>query len=127
MRVVYVAGKFRGPSHWAIHEHIRAAERVALSVWALGAAALCPHLNTIHFQDALPDDVWLAGDLALLGRCDALMTVDNWRESQGARAEVAYAHAHGIAVFHELSALDAWLRAPYTGRQTLADQRSRNP
>ena len=50
-----------------------------------------------------------AGDLALLGRCDALMTVDNWRESQGARAEVDYAHSHGIPVFHELPALEAWL------------------
>lgn len=109
MRVIYIAGRFRGPSHWAIHENIRAAERVAFDVWALGAAALCPHLNTIHFQDALPDDVWLAGDLALLGRCDALMTVDNWRESQGARAEVAYAHAHGIPVFHALPALADWL------------------
>lgn len=109
MKVVYIAGKFRGPSHWAIHENIRAAERVALAVWSLGAAALCPHLNTIHFQDALPDHVWLDGDLALLSKCDALLTVDNWRESTGATAEVAFAHERGLPVFHDLDSLGAYL------------------
>jgi nucleoside 2-deoxyribosyltransferase len=110
VRVVYIAGRFRGPHHWAIHEHIRAAERVAFAVWQAGAAALCPHLNTMHFQDALPDAVWLDGDLALLAKCDALMTVENWRESVGAQAEVAFAVTHGIPVFHELDALAQWLR-----------------
>ena len=109
MRVVYVAGKFRGPSHWAIAENIRAAERVALEVWRLGAAALCPHANTAHFQDAAPDHVWLEGDLALLDKCDALVTVENWTDSTGAKAEVAHAIAGGIPVFHSLGDLGAWL------------------
>jgi nucleoside 2-deoxyribosyltransferase len=109
MRVIYVAGKFRGPSHWHIHENIRAAERVALEVWRLGAAALCPHANTAHFQDAAPDHVWLDGDLALLERCDALLTVDNWTDSKGAQAEVAHAITKAIPVFHSLGELAAWL------------------
>jgi nucleoside 2-deoxyribosyltransferase len=110
MRVVYVAGAFRGPSHWAIAQHIHAAEAVALAVWRLGAAALCPHANTAHFQDAAPDRVWLDGDLAMLERCDALVTVDNWRASTGAQAEVAHAIARGIPVFHALDDLAEWLR-----------------
>lgn len=111
MKIIYIAGRFRGPSHWAIHENIRAAERVAFDVWKLGAAALCPHLNTIHFQDALPDHVWLDGDLALLSRCDALVTVDNWHDSAGAREEVRYAAVRGIPTFHSIAALAEWLRA----------------
>jgi nucleoside 2-deoxyribosyltransferase len=109
MRVIYVAGKFRGPSHWHIAENIRAAERVALDVWRLGAAALCPHANTAHFQDAAPDRVWLDGDLAMLDRCDALVTVDNWTDSVGAKVEVSHAIAKGIPVFHSIGTLAAWL------------------
>lgn len=109
MKVVYVAGKFRGPNHWAIHENIRAAERVAHEVWKLGAVALCPHLNTIHFQDSLPDHIWLDGDLEMLARCDAVLTVDNWTDSAGAKAEVDHANALRIPVFHQAEQLATWL------------------
>lgn len=120
MRVVYVAGKFRGPNHWAIAENIRAAEKVALEVWRMGAAALCPHANTAHFQDAAPDHVWLEGDLELLNRCDALVTVDNWKDSTGAKAEVAHATDRGIPVFHCLGGLAAWLGRSDQGDGTAA-------
>ena len=112
MRVVYIAGPYRGPHAWAIEQNIRAAEVLALEVWRLGAAALCPHANTAHFQGAAPDALWLAGDLAMLRRCDAVMLTPDWRRSSGARAEVLDAHACGIPVFDDLAELGAWL----TGR-----------
>jgi hypothetical protein len=106
---VYIAGKFRGPDSWAMEQNIRAAETLALEVWRLGAAALCPHTNTRFYQGAAPDQVWLDGDLELLRRCDALLTVDNWLDSVGAREEVRFARAAGIPVFHTLAELQAWL------------------
>jgi nucleoside 2-deoxyribosyltransferase len=109
MKVVYVAGKFRGPSAWDIECNIRQAEALALEVWRMGAAALCPHTNTRFFQNAAPDDVWLQGDLVLLERCDAMITVDNWRDSSGACAEVEHAKANGIPVFHDLLSLNVFL------------------
>ena len=109
MKVVYVAGPFRGASHWEIAENIRNAERLALRVWRLGAAAICPHANTAHFQDAAPDDVWLRGDLAILQRCDALVVTDYWYRSSGAMAEVRYANSHAIPVFFNIESLAAWL------------------
>jgi nucleoside 2-deoxyribosyltransferase len=109
MKLVYTAGKFRDDHAFAIAENIRAAERLALEVWRLGAVAVNPLANTAHFQGALPDEVWLTGDLALLERCDALITVDNWERSRGARDEVTHAVARGIPVFHALSELAAWL------------------
>jgi nucleoside 2-deoxyribosyltransferase len=111
MKVVYCAGPFRGPNHFVIAENIRRAERVALAVWQLGAACLCPHTNTMHFQGAAPDAVWLEGDLEMLRRCDALITVDGWFQSEGARAEVDYASSHQIPVFHDIMTLAIWLRA----------------
>lgn len=115
MKVVYIAGPFRGPSHWAIAENIRNAERLALQVWVTGAAALCPHLNTAHFQDALPDHVWLAGDLALLAKCDALLMTPDWRRSSGATAEREFARERGIPVFEDITDLQGWLATTHCG------------
>jgi len=109
MKLGYVAGPFRGASHWEIAENIRNAERLALEVWRMGAACICPHSNTAHFQDAAPDDVWLAGDLEMLSRCDFMVMTADWERSSGARAEKLYALAHGIPVFHDMRALMAWL------------------
>lgn len=110
MRVIYVAGPFRGPNSWVIEENIRRAERLALEVWRCGAAALCPHANTRFYQGAAPDDVWLEGDLAMLGRCDALIVTEDWERSTGARAEVDFARARDIPVFFTLIDLACWLQ-----------------
>lgn len=116
MKVVYVAGPFRGPNSWEIEENIRRAERLSLEVWKLGAAAICPHTNTRYFQGAAPDHVWLDGDLAIVAKCDAVMLTDNWLRSSGARAEVDYANARGIPVFLTLEDLAFWLNASEAGR-----------
>ena len=109
VRVVYIAGPFRAPSAWAIEQNIRRAEALALDVWWLGAAALCPHANTRYFQGAARDEVWLRGDLEMLRRCDAVLLVPGWQSSEGTRAEVEYARNHGIPVFESLEELRAWL------------------
>jgi hypothetical protein len=110
MKVVYVAGRFRADSHWGIVKNVRAAEALALEVWRLGAAALTPHMNTANFQGALPDQVWTDGTLALLEKCDAVVLVPGWEDSQGTRGEVRRAIDLGIPVFYELFGLESWLR-----------------
>lgn len=109
MKVVYIAGKFRAPTHWGVVENVRRAEAVALDVWSLGAAALCPHLNTANFDGALPDEAWLSGTMALMERCDAVMLVPGWLDSEGARAERTRALALGLPVFDDLQKLAEWL------------------
>jgi hypothetical protein len=109
MKVIYIAGPFRGPSAWDIESNIRRAETLALEVWRMGAAALCPHTNTRFFQNAAPDDVWLKGDIALLERCDAMLMTDDWQRSSGARAEHDHASFKRIPVFYELKALARWI------------------
>ena len=112
MKVVYIAGPFRGPNAWEIEQNIRRAEALALDVWRLGAAVLCPHTNTRFFQGAADDRVWLDGDLELLARCDAVMLTPDWTRSSGARAEVAFAQARGIPVFETLTVLQDWMVTP---------------
>lgn len=112
MKVGYVAGPFRGASHWDIAENIRNAERLALAVWKLGAACICPHANTAHFQNAAPDEVWLQGDLEMLARCDFVLMTPDWQRSTGARAEYDFAKDKGIPIFFDLPTLESWL-APW--------------
>lgn len=109
MKVVYIAGPFRGPDHWVIAQNIREAETLALEVWRMGCAAICPHANTAHFQGAASDAVWLAGDLELLRRCDIVLTTPRWSHSQGATAEVQFALDRNIPVLHSLPELRSWI------------------
>lgn len=103
MKLIYVAGPFRGKNSWDMENNIRRAEALALEVWRLGAAAICPHCNTRFFQGAAPDEVWLSGTLEMLRRCDAVITTHDWQLSKGARAEVAEAYTRGIPVFSSIS------------------------
>lgn len=112
MNVVYIAGPYRGPNAWAIAENVRTAERAALEVWKMGAAALCPHTNTANFQGAAPDEVWLEGDLEMLRRCDAVYALPTFHLSTGAKAEIAEAERRHIPVFYKLADLFQWLRTP---------------
>lgn len=109
MKVVYVAGKFRGPNNWAIQQNVRRAEEMSLRVAELGAMPLCPHKNTQHFQGLLNDQFWLDGTLELLRRCDAVVLCEGWEDSLGTRGEVMEAKRLGIPVFEGTAALNEWL------------------
>lgn len=119
MKVIYIAGPFRSINEatgksdaWGVQQNVMKAMTLALEVWKLGHAALCPHSNAMFFQDAhgCEDRVWLEGDLELLRRCDGVLLIDNWARSSGARAEKAYAKSIGLPVFMELRDLKDWLR-----------------
>ena len=116
-KIVYIAGPFRsvnadGKSNaWGVQCHVMNAMKVALEVWKLGAVALCPHSNSMFFQDAdgCEDNVWLEGDLELVLRSDAMIMTEDWRRSSGATAEKAFAETHGIPVFESIAELEIWL------------------
>lgn len=108
--VVYIGGAFRHPNNWGIQQNINRAAELALEVWQAGGAAVCPHLNApLCFVGLLPEDAWLEGDLAILSRCEALLLVRGWDQSQGTRAEVKFAEKRGIPVFGTLYELERWM------------------
>ena len=109
VKVVYVAGPFRGPNAWEIEQNIRRAEELGLAVWRMGAAAVIPHCNTRFFQGAAPDEVWLKGDIEILKRCDAVILTEDWQRSSGARGEREFALRQGIPTFYTLADLKEWL------------------
>jgi hypothetical protein len=106
MKVIYIAGKFRGPTAWAIEQNIRKAEIAALGIAELGASPLCPHANTRFFHGTLTDQFWLDATMALLRKCDGLFAIANWSDSTGARDEIAEANILRMPVF--LEDIDGW-------------------
>jgi len=137
MRVIYIAGPFRAPNPdgtnnaWRTQENIMRAMDLAREVWRLGHAALCPHANTMFFQNTAPDAVWLEGDLEMMRRCDGVLLVEGWEQSQGASAEAEEAVTLGIPIFSNLERLKTWLalwgdaQAAMTGARSEATTRSR--
>jgi hypothetical protein len=117
MVLIYVAGPVRSTStampgqqdFWGIMQNNMRAMALAREVWARGAAAVSPHGNTIFFQNTLPDEVWLDGDLEILYRCDAVLMTPDWERSAGAREERKFALQHGIPVLYTLDELDTFL------------------
>jgi len=110
MKVVYVAGPYRGKDNWEIEQNVRRAEEVALRIWRTGqAVALCPHCETRFFQGAAPDDIWIAGTLELLRRCDAIFLLPGWITSVGARGEQQEALRRHIHAFERFDDLLRWL------------------
>lgn len=107
IRTVFIAGPYIGEDYNEIDEHIRAAEKVAIQIWNDGMAAFCPHLNTAHFEvkAKVPEDNYKEFDLRILGSCDALLTMPDWKASKGAMADVEQARRLGIPVYHDLEEL----------------------
>jgi hypothetical protein len=110
---LFVSGPFRGTSHWAIQQNIRASEAIALAAWRseLFSWVYCPHTLTAHYQDAAPDHVWLEGhlnglrDVAKLGGMLIVTPAGHWT-STGTRAELEEAMRLGMPLFEAMSVSD---------------------
>lgn len=111
MRMVFVAGPYRASSEWGVFQNIRRAETLALNLWELGLAVLCPHKNTEAFGGAAPDKVWLDGALEMVRRSDAVVCTIDWEASEGARGEVALAKQLGIPVFYSVIEVELWVQS----------------
>lgn len=105
MKVVYIAGKYRGKTPWDVEQNIQAAQAVAAKVISAGHMPLTPHKNTEHMEGLADDAFFLAGTMELLRRCDAVVLVPGWERSVGARAEVVEANRLGLPVFGRVDSL----------------------
>ena len=115
MKLAYVAGPYRSDSESGVVANIRRAEDVAIGLWQMGYAVICPHKNTALFGGLCPDDTWLRGDLEMLLRCDLIVLTPDWEKSSGARAEREMAIAGNIPVA-EWNTQQGWLRDHANGK-----------
>ena len=103
MKVIYVAGPFRGKNAWEVEQNVRRAETFAMMLAEKGFMPLCPHSNTRFFDGTLTADFWVKGTLELMRRCDGVMVCDTeqgalWRASTGTCGEVEEAKRLGLPV-----------------------------
>ncbi len=107
MVVVYVAGPYRAPDKPGVCHNVRRAVTVAQELVRLGYAVICPHSMTHGWENnaALTDAMFLDSTRALVSRCDALLLVGDWQQSEGSLGERAEAVAEDIPVFDKLEDL----------------------
>lgn len=101
--LIYVAGKYSGNTRNEVNLNIDAAIKIAGRLWKMGHAVICPHANSAHFDDVFPEVTWeqyIAGDLNMIARVDAMVMVPGWEESNGARTEWEYALQLDIPIYY---------------------------
>jgi hypothetical protein len=96
--IIYLSGCYSGN----IDENILAARKIAIELWERGYTVLTPHLNTIHFEKdcKCKYEDYIKGDLELLARCDVLVLMPNWIDSNGAKEEKEYARSLGMPIYY---------------------------
>ena len=106
--IIYISGKYSDNNCDGIEANIQKARLVGAKVWELGFTALCPHLNTYHFEQICKCgyDDYINGDLALLNNCHAIFMLDSWGESKGAKIEHEYAKELKIKIFYSFEELE---------------------
>lgn len=96
--LIYIAGKYSGD----IDNNIADARKVAIDLWEMGHAVICPHLNSSHMEQdcqATWED-YLRGDLNIISRVDALVMLEYWQASKGATMEHEYAKSLNIPIYY---------------------------
>ncbi len=103
MRVAYCSGPYRDSNLRQVIANIREAERVAIELWRLGYAVLCPHTNTQLFDGIFEEGKittgdptlngmkFIEGDKEFLARLiadrDIIVMLRGWEDSEGANEE----------------------------------------
>ncbi|MDD5048077.1 MAG: DUF4406 domain-containing protein [Methanoregulaceae archaeon] len=101
--VLYLSGPLSHPDpHHGIELNILRASEIALKCWDRGWAVICPHKNCAGFQhyDHIPWRAWIEGDIEIMLRCDAVLMLPGWQDSDGAREEHFVAIKERIPVFY---------------------------
>lgn len=101
--LIYLAGPIRPKDGKTMEENVAYAKSVALELWKMGYAVICPHANTdlpISLADKeCEENIWLNGDKEMLLKCDALVLLPNYRGSKGTEGECEFALANGIPIY----------------------------
>ncbi len=102
--LIYIAGPYSPDNGMTIKDNISKAESYARKCWENNIPAICPQKNTAYMDDIMPEYFYM-GDLDILERCDAVLMVDGWEKSFGARMERIHALRNNIPVFESFDGL----------------------
>jgi hypothetical protein len=107
-KIIYISGKYSGKTDAETNQNIQKARLMAAKVWELGYPCLCPHTNTSNFEEICSCDYedYIEGDLTLLSRCDAILLLDNYEDSTGAKIELSQARELNKQVYYSFEELE---------------------
>jgi hypothetical protein len=110
MSIVYIAGPYTPLEAKTNHDYCR------MTQWNVDHAVdagICllqknlipyiPHL-THYIQMRMQEDFgdkWYGADLVILERCDAILMLNGWETSKGAKLEYDYAMRHNMPIYFE--------------------------
>ena len=102
---VYISGKMTGLSEEKIWDNFRKVETFLAKHGHYGDEKIESVMNpavTYAMQkfNAFSYEDWLHVDFAMLDACDAVALLPNWKDSMGAKREIAYAYKHGKEVYY---------------------------
>ena len=103
--VIFLAGPYTAKSMSDIEANVTNAARWGGVVKRLGWVPMCPHTNSHRIALESMRDFGLCHKsfytdaLALLERCDAILMIEGYEQSEGAKAAHAFAEEHDIPVF----------------------------
>lgn len=97
MKVAFISGPYSADTLEQKLLNIAEAKKVAYKYWHKGYAVICPHANSGGMENDDNDQkTFYEGDIELLSRCDLIILMRRWEESDGARKEREYAIEHNI-------------------------------
>jgi len=98
---IYIAGKYTDADRKQIDKNVEKADQAAREIARRGHTPFCPHKLTNYWENdpVLKFEDFLRIDKEWLRLCDAVLMLDNWQESGGAREELEFASALGLRVF----------------------------
>ena len=104
----YLAGPYRG----AVRHNIREAETWAARCAARGIFYICPHMNSAFMSEGeypdAPPEFWRDMDTIILAKCERVLLLPGWENSEGAQEERALAERRGIRVYEIEPYLEMW-------------------
>lgn len=107
MKLIYIAGPYRGKTTADVQANINAAWSTACElvykIGHVGYFPVIPHLNTMHMDGLQGDDYFLSGTMELMERCDGILSLPGCENSAGSMAEIKRARDLGIPVFMRIT------------------------
>lgn len=101
---IYIAGKYSDSEREKIDANVEKADAAAREIARRGHVPFCAHKLTNHWENdpVLKFEDFLRIDKEWLRFCDAILLLDNWQESVGAKEELKFAELLGLRVFRSL-------------------------
>ena len=100
MKKVYISGKMTGLKPRQIKKIFGKTEKRIIEnnpdMYVMNPAVT---YNMLKY-DAFSYEDWLRIDFAMIDACDAIVMIPNWKDSIGAKREIAYAYKHNKKVYY---------------------------